>query len=375
MLTNTEQQHYHRQLILDEIGPEGQGLLKKGSVLVIGAGGLGCASLPYLAAAGIGHIGIVDFDRVDRSNLHRQVLFSVDDIGKNKAVTAAGKLSRLNPHIRITPHPSALTAANARELFSSYDIIVDGSDNFATRYLVNDAAVMCGKPVIFGSIFRFEAQLSVFNYRGGPTYRCIFPEPPAPGSSPNCSETGVMGVLPGIAGTLQANEAIKMICGTGQVLSGTLLTIDCLTLRMQQFRFTKNVYAVPRRLDHEYYSCMPHETATPLLRVADITGTDPEKTVFIDVRTSSERSRDRIGLHFPQFTDLHIPLDTLETQPDRIPEGKNLVFYCQSGIRSRQAADMVQKRFAGVLVKSLEGGINALLPLSFRDLTFKQPHK
>lgn len=360
MFSKGEQQHYHRQLILDEIGESGQARLKDAKVLVIGAGGLGSAILPYLAAAGVGHVGIIDHDTVATSNLHRQVMFGMDDVGKNKAVTASGKLSQLNPHIGITSYPEALTSGNAGMLFSGYDIIVDGSDNFPTRYLVNDAAVMCGKPVVFGSIFKFEGQVSVFNYQDGPTYRCLFPEPPLPGTSPNCSEIGVLGVLPGIIGTLQANEVIKIICGIGEVLRGKLFTIDCLSLQTQVLRFKKTVFEIPKTLQDTGYDCnfAPEDLEiTP----EQLSKSLPEESVLIDVRTHTEREKYTISSVINGPDDIHIPLDELMSRERDIPENKHLIFYCQSGIRSLQAVRTYLQKYPLAKVSSVKGGLNAVL--------------
>src|ERR1035437_2494874 len=237
-MTTEEKRRYARHIILPEIGLEGQQKLKQAKVLVVGAGGLGCPVLQYLTAAGVGTLGIIDFDTVDESNLQRQVLYSTEDIGKHKAAIAKEKLEKQNPDINLVSHVAHLTSANALEIISQYDIVVDGSDNFATRYLVNDACVILNKVLVFGSIFKFEGQVSVFNYKGGPTYRCLYPEAPAEGDVPNCAEIGVLGVLPGIVGTLQANEVIKIITGIGDILSGKLLTLDALTMQFNTFTIT-----------------------------------------------------------------------------------------------------------------------------------------
>ena len=235
-----EQQQYNRHIILDEVGLVGQEKLKSASVLVIGAGGLGCPVLSYLSAAGVGRIGIIDHDTVDQSNLQRQVLYAQLDIGTPKVEAAKRYLSLLNPFVKFESYNEKLTCSNAVDFFENYDIIVDGSDNFPTRYLVNDAAVLTGKPVVFGSVFKFEGQLSVFNYNQGPTYRCLYSRPPGENEAPNCSEIGVIGVLPGIIGSLQANEVIKIICGIGEVLSGKLLLFDALSLNQSLLKFLKN---------------------------------------------------------------------------------------------------------------------------------------
>ncbi len=230
---------YQRHLTLSGFGMQAQQKLKHARVLVIGAGGLGCPALQYLAAAGTGTLGIVDDDRVSLSNLQRQILYAEADIGTLKAVTAAARLSAMNPAIACQPYAMRLTAANALDLIRAHDLVVDGSDNFATRYLVNDACVLAGKPLIYGAIQTFQGQASVFNYQGGPTYRCLFPDPPDPMDAPNCAEIGVLGVLPGMIGTIQATEAIKVLTGIGEPLSGVLLIFDALRMRVQRVRFQR----------------------------------------------------------------------------------------------------------------------------------------
>lgn len=237
MLNEAEETRYNRQLILDQIGMEGQLELKNAKVLVVGAGGLGCPALQYLTAAGVGTIGIIDFDLVDLSNLHRQILFNHEDIAKNKATCAAEKLHILNPEINLISYPIQLEETNAKKIIAGYDIVLDGSDNFTTRYLVNDTCLLLHKPMVYGAIYKFEGQVSVFNYNNGPTYRCLFPENDA--TAPNCSEVGVLGVLPGVIGMYQATEAIKIILGIGQVLSGTLLQMNLLTHETIQLRIHK----------------------------------------------------------------------------------------------------------------------------------------
>ena len=239
-LTRQEIERYQRHLSLPSFGEAAQLRLKASRVLVIGAGGLGCPALQYLAAAGVGKLGVVDFDLVDTSNLQRQILFTETDVGKPKARVAATRLRSMNSHIEVIEVAERLTAENALGLFSDYDIIVDGSDNFVTRYLVNDACVMTGKPLVYGAIYTFQGQVSVFNFQGGPTYRCLFPDPPDPEDAPNCSEIGVIGVLPGLIGTLQAAEAIKVITGVGEPLSGRLLLLDALTMRQQTVQFSRD---------------------------------------------------------------------------------------------------------------------------------------
>src|SRR5687768_10316501 len=240
-LSNDEVKRYSRHLIMPEVGVEGQEKLKKGSVLCIGAGGLGSPAALYLAAAGVGTIGIVDFDVVDFSNLQRQVIHGTSDVGRSKLASAKDRLLELNPHINIETYETALSSKNALDLFKPYDVIVDGTDNFPTRYLTNDASVMLGKPNVYGSIFRFEGQATVFYPKeGGPCYRCLYPEPPPPGLVPSCAEGGVLGVLPGVIGTIQATEAIKLLAGIGEPLIGRLMLYDALAMRFRELKLRRN---------------------------------------------------------------------------------------------------------------------------------------
>jgi Dinucleotide-utilizing enzymes involved in molybdopterin and thiamine biosynthesis family 2 len=243
-MDSAELKRYNRQILLPELGIEGQQKLKAAKVLVIGAGGLGSPVLLYLAAAGIGTIGVVDHDTVDESNLHRQILFNTTDIGKSKADTSVNKLQLLNPHVNLVSYPFKIELDNANSLIQDYDLVVDGSDNFPTRYLVNDTCVALNKPLVFGSIFKFEGQVSVFNYNGGVDYRALFPEPPAADEVPNCDEGGVIGSLPGIIGSYMANETIKLICGFGEVLSGKLLILNVLDNSSLILNIGKSVNAI-----------------------------------------------------------------------------------------------------------------------------------
>src|SRR5687767_6037438 len=239
-LTNAEVQRYSRHLILPEVGPDGQRRLKAGRVLCVGAGGLGSPAALYLAAAGVGTIGIIDFDAVDVSNLQRQIIHGTPDIGRSKLQSAREKLNALNPTVKVESYETALTSKNALELFKQYDIVLDGTDNFSARYLVNDACVILGKPNAYGSIFRFEGQASVFATKGGPCYRCLYPEPPPPGLVPSCAEGGVLGVLPGVIGTIQATEAIKLILGAGSTLIGRLLLYDAWGMRFRELKLRRD---------------------------------------------------------------------------------------------------------------------------------------
>lgn len=344
-LSIEEQQHYNRHLILDEIRETGQLKLKQAKVLVIGAGGLGCPILQYLTGAGVGTIGIVDDDTIDISNLHRQILYTYDDIGKFKAEVAAAKLSRLNPFIKFEVHLKRVTSENAVTLFSKYDIIVDGTDNFPTRYLVNDAAVLTNKPLVFGSIFKFDGQTSVFNYKNGPTYRCLYPNPPRNGQGMNCSDIGVLGVLPGIIGTLQANEVLKIILGLGNVLSGQLLMFDALSSKQLILNFEKNTALHIEKLEADYeHFCGISEI--------DFQNYEAHKSNYnvLDVRTRSEREQYAMD-------SIHIPLYELVKRLDEIPKDKALLVYCKSGARSKTAIDVLSKNGFQMTMVSLKGGL------------------
>lgn len=334
MFTPEEKKQYNRHLILDKIGTDGQEKLKAAKVLVIGAGGLGCPILQYLAAAGVGIIGIIDHDTVDQSNLQRQILYTHDDIGKPKASVAAIKLSKLNPYIYFDVYVEKLSRKRAIDLFKKYDIIVDGSDNFPTRYLTNDAAILANKPLVFGAIFKFEGQVSVFNYQDGPTYRCLYPTPPAPGEVPNCSDIGVLGVLSGIIGSLQANEVIKMICGLGDILTGKLLTYDTLSHRQLILKFDKTENASIIKLENSY------EDFCGITLVTDISleqiKKQPESYQLVDVREDWEREEFHIG-------GQHIPLAELLYRYQEINTSKEIVVYCKTGERSKTAIALLEK--------------------------------
>lgn len=245
MWTKEELDRYHRQMILPQVGPEGQARLKEASVAVVGAGGLGVPVLQYLVAAGVGRVGIVEMDRVELSNLHRQVLYATEDVGKPKALAAKERLLALNPLVRIEAHPVRLTSENALEILKDYEVLVDASDNFPTRYLVNDAAVLLGKPLVFGAVYQFDGQVAVFHHptaegEMGPCYRCLFPKPPPPGSVPSCAEAGVFGVLPGVVGALMAAEVLKILLGLGKPLSGSLLLYDALEVGFRKLKVRRN---------------------------------------------------------------------------------------------------------------------------------------
>ena len=364
-LTNEEISRYQRHLSLAGFGPQAQERLKAGSVLVVGAGGLGCPALLYLAAAGVGRIVIVDPDSVDASNLQRQVLYAAADQGRGKAEAAAGRLAALNPLIRVEALPVRLDRSNAIALVGSCDVVVDGSDNFETRYLVNDACVIAGRPFVYGAIQGFEGQVSVFNWRGGPTYRCLFPEPPPPGMAPNCAEAGVLGAVTGLVGAAQACEAIKLLTGVGEPLSGRLLVWNTLSM-------TSTVLALARDPDGRRITELPPEgygadacAAAPapeeispegLRRMLGSGG----RVQLLDVREAWERA---LGSIEPSE---HVPLGRLVAGD--APEISGLdpalptVAYCAAGARSLHAARLLRERHGFRAASSLRGGMRGWSP-------------
>ncbi len=337
ILNSEELKRYSRQIILPEIGLLGQQKLAAARVLVIGAGGLGCPILQYLAAAGIGNLGIADDDLIELSNLHRQILYSTADLGKFKAVTAREKLLLLNPAIEITCFTDRFTAENAVAICEGFDLVIDGSDNFETRYLCSDTCTTLGKALVFGSIFRFEGQLAVFNYRGGPTYRDLFPEPPAPGQAPNCSETGVLGVLPGILGSYMAGEAIKIICGIGEVLSGKLMRINILDHSTQVFSFGRQIETADRPAE----AISGNHALTPA-GYQNLLQSSAAEIYLIDVREEYEFEESNQG-------GVNIPLYDLPAKIGELPLNKILVFSCLSGQRSKIALELVRPSYSGEL--------------------------
>ena len=350
-LNEGEVEQYRRHLSLQDFGLESQIKLKNSSVLVIGAGGLGCPVLQYLVAAGVGKIGIVDNDVIESSNLQRQILFDHDDIGSPKAKVAATKLTRLNPFIKIHPIIERLKKENAEFLFGGYDLIVDGTDNFSSRYLINDACILFEKPLIHGSIHLFEGMVSVFNFQGGPTYRCLFPEQPDSSSIPSCAEAGVLGVLPGIIGCMQAMEAIKVITGRGQPLSGKVLSYNSLSNSTRII----NLQALPqsREIKELPDSCEPScSDSSPKIclnkKIVEISEDELREMMakkkdlqILDVREDWERIQSRIdpSLHQPLGTLVNsVPVSPLDCL---IPE-KEVVVYCKAGVRSRMACEALQ---------------------------------
>ena len=348
---------YARHIALQEVGESGQQKLLNAKVLVIGAGGLGCPVLQYLTAAGVGTIGILDGDTVDESNLQRQVLYTTTDIGRLKVEVAKERLNALNPDVSITIYPKNLVAENALAIIEEYDLVIDGTDNFLTRYLVNDACVKLSKPFVYGAIHKFEGQVSVFNFNGGPTYRCLFPEEPSQSQIPNCAEAGVLGVLPGVIGTLQATEAIKIILGIGQPLSGKLKLTNLLSNSEETISFSRNEEQVSKALQIELIDSYSNESCAISANVnpAELAQwiTDNRAINVLDVREAHEKPK----LNHPNV--ISIPLGQVASHTTEIPVDQPLVVICQHGIRSQHAIEfMKQYKFPNKLI-NLEGGMAA----------------
>lgn len=336
---------------MPEIGEAGQQKLKDSAVLVIGCGGLGSPVLMYLAAAGVGKIGLVEFDSVDETNLQRQILFSEKAVGKSKIDEAEIRLKSLNSFIEIVKFPERLTSENAIAIFSDFDVIIDGSDNFPTRYLVNDACELTGNPFVYGAIHRFEGQVSVFNYEGGVTYRDLFAEPPKPEMAPNCATAGVLGMMAGIVGTLQATEAVKMLTGIGEVLSGRLLLIDALSSSFRKIRIQKNPDRKPveKLIDYEAFCGEKTLAGISFARFLDM---KPEIAQLIDVREPHEFEQENLGGEL-------MPLSMLEEFIPQIKKDGVVVVHCQSGMRSKRAIEFLKENHGFENLVNLEGGINA----------------
>jgi adenylyltransferase/sulfurtransferase len=368
-LTTDDLSRYSRHLILPEVGMEGQQKLKAARVLCVGTGGLGSPLALYLAAAGIGTLGLVDFDVVDSSNLQRQIIHSTKDIGRKKLDSAEEKLIALNPAIRIVKHDTMLSSANALDILKDYDIVADGTDNFPTRYLVNDACVLLGKPNVYGSIFRFEGQASVFATQAGPCYRCLYPEPPPPGLVPSCAEGGVLGILPGLVGVIQATEVIKLILGKGESLVGRLLLVDALNMRFRELKLRKNPECpvcganptVTRLIDYQQFCGIVPETpqeknlknGIPQLTVKELKARrDAGDDVFLlDVREPYEYQIAQIGGKL-------IPQNDVPQRLAEIPRDREIVVQCRSGARSQRIAEFL-KQSGYPSVVNLAGGILA----------------
>ena len=367
-LTPEELRRYSRHLMLPEVGVEGQSRLKSASVLVVGAGGLGAPLGMYLAAAGVGRLGLVDFDVVDFTNLQRQVSYATADVGRRKLEAMRERLHGINPHIQIDVHEIRLDSANALDILRPYDVVVDGTDNFPTRYLVNDACVLLGKPNVYGSIFRFEGQAAVFWAERGPCYRCLYEEPPPPGLVPSCAEGGVLGVLPGIVGCIQAAETIKLLLGTGEPLIGRLLLFDALSMRFRELRLRKNPQCVicgesPRiraLIDYEEFCGVRPPTAlAPAAATGRITPAELKSRLdggdhpfILDVREPAEWQICRLD------GATLIPLRELPQRLDEVPRDEDVVVHCKMGGRSAKAAQLLRER-GYTRVLDLEGGILA----------------
>jgi len=366
-LSRDEVLRYSRHLIMPEVGMDGQLKLKQARVLMIGAGGLGAPLGLYLAAAGVGHLGIVDFDVVDFTNLQRQVTFSTSDVGRPKIEAAKERLAAMNPMIEITTHETRLTSSNALDLFKDYDIIVDGTDNFPTRYLVNDASVLLGKRNVYGSIFRFEGQVSIFGAPDGPCYRCLYPEPPPPGLVPSCAEGGVLGVLPGIVGSLQAIETIKLILGAGDSLVGRLLLFDALGMHFRELKLKKNPDCplcgthptITKLIDYEEFCGIRGEEApAQITQVPEITPRELKQRLdrgddlfVLDVREPHE-------YQICNMNGYLLPLGDLPRRVHELDSSREIVAHCRSGKRSAEAAEFLRK--AGFRkIWNLKGGILA----------------
>jgi adenylyltransferase/sulfurtransferase len=368
-LSNEEVRRYSRHLIMPEVGVEGQNKLKAARVLAVGTGGLGSPLALYLAAAGIGTIGLVDFDVVDDSNLQRQILYGVSDVGRPKLAAAAERLRDLNPNVRVVPFETRLSSENALEIFRGFDVVADGTDNFPTRYLVNDACVLTGKPNVYASIFRFEGQASVFWAEKGPCYRCLYSEPPPPGLVPSCAEGGVLGILPGLLGVIQATETIKLVLGSGDSLVGRLLLVDALAMRFRELKLRKNPDCaicgpnptVTKLIDYEEF-CGIREEAT---MAAPARGGIPEISVQ-DLKAMRDRGDDFVLVDVREPHEfaicslpgsVKIPLGTLPQNVNKLSTADEIVVHCKMGGRSAKAVQFL--RDAGFQkVRNLAGGID-----------------
>ena len=365
-LNNDEILRYSRHLIMPEVGMEGQQKLKAARVLCIGAGGLGSPLSLYLTAAGVGTLGIVDFDVVDYTNLQRQIIHTTDDVGRKKLDSAAEKLKAINPFINLKTFETRLSSENALEIFRDFDIIADGTDNFPTRYLVNDACVLTGKPNVYGSIFRFEGQASIFGKEEGPCYRCLYPEPPPPGLVPSCAEGGVLGILPGLVGVIQATEVIKLILGQGEPLIGRLLLVDALAMKFRELKLRKNPDCpacgthptVTKLIDYNEFCGIrgeekPVETGVPEVQVEELKRRlDAGEDIFVlDVREPHEYQICNINGYL-------IPLGDLPKRVHELDSSREIVAHCRSGVRSAKAVNFLRQ--AGFKkVHNLAGGILA----------------
>ena len=362
-LTPEEIRRYSRHLILPEVGMDGQVKLKQAKVLLVGTGGLGAPMALYLAAAGVGTLGLIDFDVVDESNLQRQVIHGTSDVGRKKIESAEASIKEINPNVRVVKHETALTSDNAMEILKDYDIVADGTDNFPTRYLVNDACVLLKKPNVYGSIFRFEGQASVFAMEDGPCYRCLYPEPPPPGLVPSCAEGGVLGILPGTVGLIQATEVVKLILGIGEPLKGRLVLYDALNMKFRELRLRKNPECpicgthptIHKLIDYQQFCGVvaePPKSTLPEIDPVEVKAKIDrgDKFVLIDVREPHEH---QIG-NIP-FAKL-IPLGDVAKRMNELNVGDEIVVHCKSGVRSAKAANLLRESgFKNV--SNMKGGI------------------
>lgn len=347
-------ERYTRQTALSAFGTEGQVKLRNAKVLVVGAGGLGVPVFSYLNAMGIGVLGIVDADVVSVSNLHRQILYTEDSVGKKKVEVAKAQLQRQNSETQVILYPTFLTTSNALDIIGSYDIVVDATDNFPTRYLINDACVIQKKPFVYGALHGFEGQVSVFNFQNGPTYRCLFPTMPKPDEVPDCNENGVLGILPGIIGNFQALETVKAICGLGEVLSGTLLLYNGLSQEQQKMRFPKLAenLIIDRLADGYDFDCVSSMPSTSGLSIRKmlIDG----RIAVVDVRTKAEFDKEHLQ------GAKNIPLDELERRHGEIDRSKPVHVLCQVGIRSQKAIYLLQQKYPSTPFINVDGGMNLI---------------
>lgn len=368
-LTKEEYERYSRHLILPEVGLDGQKRLKAASVLCIGTGGLGSPLLLYLAAAGVGHIGIVDFDVVDHSNLQRQVIHGTSWVGKPKIESAKNRIHEINPYCQVDLYETRLSSENALEIAKPYDIVVDGTDNFPTRYLVNDACVLLNKPNVYGSIFRFEGQATVFNYEGGPNYRDLYPEPPPPGMVPSCAEGGVLGILPGIIGVIQATETVKIILGQGTTLSGRLLLFNALEMKFKELKLRPNPVrpVIEKLIDYEQFCGIPQAKAAEAQQTMDLEemtvqelkaliDSGAQDFVLVDVRNPHEYEIAKIP------GSVLVPLPEIEQGAGietvkSLLNGHRLIAHCKMGGRSAKALGILKE--AGIIGTNVKGGITA----------------
>ncbi len=369
-LSQDEMRRYSRHLIMPEVGLKGQEKLKAASILIIGTGGLGSPSSLYLAAAGVGRIGLVDFDKVDYSNLQRQVLFTTSDVGRPKIEAARERLLATNPEIKIETYETRLTSENALDIFKNYDVILDGTDNFPTRYLTNDASVLLGKPNVYGSIFRFEGQASVFDAKRGPCYRCLYPEPPPPGLVPSCAEGGVLGILPGLIGVIQATEAIKLILGDPDVLMGRLLLVNALKMKFREIKLRK---------DDDCPVCGKNPTVRQLIDYNEFCGVSPQNqqqaqehdSLEISVKELDQMIKSGKKIRVIDVREPHeweichldqaelMPLSEFEQHIKKLKKDEDLIIHCKSGGRSMSALMLLRDQFGFTKVKSVAGGITA----------------